>query len=309
MLSLASKLTRKVAAGKGKQTDYSGSSWAAPPPPGWKPAPEASHALGLYGDTPEDEYEAAEQFCIDHPLKPPRLLPSNVVERIDAAGGRVWRLEDPYSQRFRGRIYNGTDKGSMGVVRVVTAKDCEPVSLLSDLPILAGLYDTQGKLGVYYEVKILRMDGVVAVGSACRPYPNWRFPGWNRLSAGLHLDDFRKFFEDPDGGRDYAPLLTRIQPGDTIGFGYTFGLGTVFFTHNGQRLPDAFTGVYLPRARHDVYAAIGVEGACEFEVNFGGDVFRWLEGNEWSWRIEGHVGTLSANAGGRDDELPSYSDI
>lgn len=83
----------------------------------------------------------------------------------------------------------------------------------------------------------------------------------------------------------------------------------MFFTHNGVRLPDAFTGVYLPRARHDVYAAIGVGGACEFEVNFGGDVFRWKEGNEWAWRVEGHVGTLTGGQSGADDELPSYSTL
>lgn len=148
-------------------------------------------------------------------------------------------------------------------------------------------------------------------GSACRPYPQWRLPGWNRLSAALHLDDLRKFFEDPDGGRDYVcdPPLTRIAPGDTVGFGYAFALGTVFFTHNGVRLPDAFTGVYLPRERHDVYAAIGVEGRCEFEVNFGGDVFRWKEGNEWAWRVEGHVGTLARGRAGADDELPTYEEL
>ena len=76
----------------------------------------------------------------------------------------------------------------------------------------------------------------------------------------------------------------------------------MFFTHNGVRLPDAFTGVYMPRTAHDVYAAIGVEGENDFEVNFGGDVFKWLEANEWAWRVEGHVGT-----GGLSEGLPPYS--
>lgn len=30
---------------------------------------------------------------------------------------------------------------------------------------------------------------------ACKPYPLFRLPGWNRLSAALHLDDRRKFYE------------------------------------------------------------------------------------------------------------------
>ncbi|KAI9058533.1 hypothetical protein FKP32DRAFT_1636635 [Trametes sanguinea] len=301
--------------GKGKETQTKYAPPPGPPPdlfapPEWKPAPEASHTIGLYADAPDDEYKAAEQFCRQHPVEPPKLLASNVVERIDALGCRAWGLEVPSTPRFRGSVHNigGDSKGNLGVVRVVTDKTCQDVTILSDLPILAGLYDVHGKLGVYYEVKILRMDGLIAVGSACRPYPHWRLPGWNRLSAGLHLDDFRKFFEDPDGGRDYTPALTRLSPGDTIGFGYALALGTVFFTHNGARLPDAFTGVYLPRAAHDVYAAVGVEGACELEVNFGGDVFRWKEGNEWAWRVEGHVGTLAGSASGADDELPSYEE-
>ena len=96
------------------------------------------------------------------------------------------------------------------------------------------------------------------------------------------MDDFRKFFEDPDGGRDYIPEssdspVTSIQPGDTIGLGFVFSSGVLFYTYNGIRLPDAFTGIYLPRQNQDVFAAVGVEGECDFEINFGADVFRWKE--------------------------------
>ena len=79
------------------------------------------------------------------------------------------------------------------------------------------------------------------VGTACRPYPEWRHPGWNRLSAALHLDDFRKFFEDPNGGRDYTPELTEVSEDDIIGCGYDFTRCSIFYTYNGRRLPDAFT--------------------------------------------------------------------
>lgn len=121
----------------------------------------------------------------------------------------------------------------------------------------------------------------------------------------------RKFFEDADGGRDYTPSLThvRVSRGDTFGCGYDFTRNAIFFTYNGDRLPDAFVGAYVPRAQHDVYAAIGVEGACEFDVNFGGEVFRWKEANEWAWRVEGHVGRLTGGSGGDDDELPTYDQV
>lgn len=147
------------------------------------------------------------------------------------------------------------------------------------------------------------------IGTACKPYPEWRFPGWNRLSAGLHLDDMRKFFEDPNGGRDYTPELTEVSEDDIIGCGYDFTRCSIFYTYNGRRLPDAFTGVYVPRTNLDVYAAIGVEGKCKFEVNFGGELFKWKEGNEWSWRVEGHVGRLSGGPSGENDELPTYQEV
>lgn len=138
------------------------------PPPEWQPAPERRHTLGLYAEATEDEWESAQRFCAEYPPEPPRLLPSDVVEHIDAAGCRAWQIEQPRTPRFKGRIYNagGNLKGSggMDVVRVVTEVPCEDVCLMSDLPILAGLYDIHGKLGVYYEVKVLRMDGLIAVG-------------------------------------------------------------------------------------------------------------------------------------------------
>ncbi|EGN93962.1 hypothetical protein SERLA73DRAFT_189097 [Serpula lacrymans var. lacrymans S7.3] len=285
---------------KGKQAAH------AIPPPQWAPAPETSHVFGLLHEATDDEYTAAEKFCANNPPEAPRLLPSDVVDRIAAEGCRAWGIVTPPRSRFAGRVQNDS-KGGPGVVRVVTDTACQDTCLLSDLPLMAGLYDIQGKTGMYYEIKINRMDGIIAVGTSCRPYPSWRLPGWNRLSAGLHLDDLRKFFEDPDGGRDYTDALSRIVSGDTIGCGYEFSTSSIFFTYNGYRLPPAFTGVYLPRHRHDVYAAIGVEGRNEFEVNFGGDVFRWKEANEWQWRVEGHVGRLTGSSGSADDELPAYS--
>ena len=87
----------------------------------------------------------------------------------------------------------------------------------------------------------------------------------------------------------------------------------MFFTYNGARLSNAFSGIYIPRDKHDVYAAIGVEGHNELEVNFGTDVFRWKEGNDWAWRVEGHVGCFAGSGGSGGgmrggEELPSYQE-
>jgi len=199
---------------------------------------------------------------------------------------------------------------------VRTEKGCQDTCVMSDLPIMAGLYDIHGRRGVYYEIRVNRMDGVVAIGTACKPYPSWRLPGWNRLSAAWHLDDLRKFFEDSDGGRDYSidtPGLSRISPGDVIGCGYEFGTSviltsTLFFTYNGRRLPNAFAGIYMPRVDHDMYAAIGFEGVNEVEVNFGSSDFQWKEGNDVAWQVDGHVGYMAGSGPGQDERLPSYSE-
>jgi hypothetical protein len=128
-------------------------------PPQWTPAPEPSHEFGLFNEAPERESEAAEAFCNSHPLGPPRLLSSSVVDGINTEGCKVWGLEQPESVRFAGRV----DRiGSQ--VRVRTGSECGGVCLLGDLPLMAGLYDIQGMAGVYYEILIQQMDGIIAIG-------------------------------------------------------------------------------------------------------------------------------------------------
>ncbi|PBK69071.1 hypothetical protein ARMSODRAFT_957385 [Armillaria solidipes] len=282
-------------------------------PPQWSAAPEVPYEYGLYNEAPGQEYDDAEEFCDKYPVQPPRIMPSYVVDKISNNGSRSWGIDiPPPGSRFSGTIYNidpKPDSKAPSVVRVRTNKKCLDYCLFSDLPVMAGLYETPGKVGFYYEILIHRMDGFIAVGTACQPYPAWRLPGWNRLSAGLHLDDFRKFFEDPAGGRDYTSTLQHISPGDTIGCGFEFQTGALFYTYNGIRLPNAFTGIYLPRHQYDVFAAIGVEGVCDFEVNFGGELVKWPEGNEWQWKLDGIIGRLGypGSGNGLDEELPSYS--
>jgi hypothetical protein len=154
---------------KGKAREQQQAHFSSPSsaPPEWSVAPEVSHTFGLRNEAPEEEYEAAERFCEDNPPFPPRLMPASAVERINAVGCRAWGIEDPASPRFVGRIQNlgGEEKsGRAPVVYVTTGEGCKDVCLLSDLPIMAGLYDTQGKEGVYYEIKIRRMDGFLAIG-------------------------------------------------------------------------------------------------------------------------------------------------
>ncbi|KAI4527304.1 hypothetical protein K525DRAFT_285251 [Schizophyllum commune Loenen D] len=281
------------------------------PPPAWAPAPEISHADGLYNDAPDEEYQSAEAFCEDHLPDAPRLIPVAALEAMQTLGCRAWGIEQPRTPRFVGHILRPDEsKGGISVIRIQTQKACRSTCLLSDLPIVAGMYNAPGKEGAYFEIKVYQMDGIVTIGTACRPYPEWRHPGWNRLSAALHLDDFRKFFEDPDGGRDYdtGGILTRLRSGDVVGCGYELAGGRLFFTYNGIPLPPAFSGIFMPKHNYDVFAAVGVEGACDVEVNFGGDVFMWKPANEWAWRVEGSAGNIAGPSIEHGDVLPSYEE-
>ena len=142
-------------------------------PPGWTPAAEQSHTYGLRNEATDDEYESAVRFCRQNPVQAPKLLSSELVERINIAGCRLWTLDQPSSSRFVGQVVGGGEKGS-DTTRVVTSETCGDVCLMSNLPLLAGLYDIQGKSGVYYEVCIRRMDGIIAIGryhSQCRRSP------------------------------------------------------------------------------------------------------------------------------------------
>ncbi|KAG9316011.1 hypothetical protein JVU11DRAFT_3672 [Chiua virens] len=282
-------------------------------PPAWTSAPELSRVYGRFNEASEEDCDRGDAFCAQNAIEHSRLLPSSDIDGITEQGCNAWSLEfhitDPtFRQRrtFDGTIRNQskTYDGTGIITKVETTKECNDCYLISNLPFVGGLYyrPQAHDRGVYFELTIQKMRGVIAIGlittlcgvpscliklsmigTVSRPYPHFRLPGWHRSSAALHLDDMRKFYENPDGGQEsgYWEAIGGRSPavGDTIGCGYEFGTGgTLFFTFNGQRfVPDAFKGLYLGD-KHDVYAAIGVDGENMFTVNFGGDFFKWAPG-------------------------------
>lgn len=304
-------------------------------PPAWTVAAESSYRDGLKHEASEKDYEDAETFCQAHPIDSPKFLESHLVDRIKTEGASAWQLASQSLCRLRGSatVHQGQ------CIHVTSRPDCADTCLISDLPIIAGQYSTQDQLGVYFEITVQHMDenatvalgkftrplissptlyiSIVSIGTVCQPYPLWRLPGWNRQSAGLHLDDMRKFFEDPDGGRDYTGAegsLQSLNPNDTFGFAYEFHTGNISFTRNGEKLSVAFYGKYLPiltsdGLRYDVYAAIGICGQANVFINFGTEPFKWEPANSPEWRVENHVGKLSGSKLGNvlDDELPAYT--
>jgi hypothetical protein len=122
----------------------------------------------LFREASDDDWESAEAFCRAHRPIPPKLLSSNVIDRIRLLGCAAWGFERPADPRFVGRIERGDqDKSGSGggIWKVRTEKRCRDICVMSDLPLMAGLYDIRGRRGVYYEVRVNRMEGVVAIGA------------------------------------------------------------------------------------------------------------------------------------------------
>ena len=138
-------------------------------PPAWNPAPERSHTLGLFNEASADDWKRAEAFCAAHPPTPPKLLASDAIDRIRVLGCAAWNLERPTDAHFIGHIEKGGQikpSSGGGTWKVRTEKRCRDSCVMSDLPLMAGLYDIPGRRGVYYEVRVNRMDGVVAIGTS-----------------------------------------------------------------------------------------------------------------------------------------------
>ena len=162
------------------------------------------------------------------------------------------------------------------------------------------------KKTIYFEVKVLSYGGgrdgdasSLALGFCALPYPTWRMPGWERGSLAVHGDDGRRYVNDTWGGKDFTEA---IQAGQTVGLGMDFSVPDmppdygsspaqtvsikvdVFFTRDGIKESgwslheelDAQNdlGVDGLDGQFDLYAAVGLFGGVEFEVNFNRT--RWL---------------------------------
>jgi hypothetical protein len=145
----------------------------AAPPPKWTPAAGTSHADGLFHNASGKEYDDGMAFCAKHPPATLMLLPDDIAEHGCAAWGLA--PPDPLSGRshFIGhigpspRLAKLGDGKHAGMIQVETGADCRDACLLSTLPIAAGLYETAGREGVYFEITVHKMstDGVIAIGT------------------------------------------------------------------------------------------------------------------------------------------------
>ncbi|KAE9411060.1 SPRY-domain-containing protein [Gymnopus androsaceus JB14] len=139
----------------------------------------------------------------------------------------------------------------------------------------------------YWEVKMFDLPEStnVAIGLATKPYPSFRLPGFSRYSVAYHSNG-DKSHNYPFTAQTFgAPL----KEGDVVGVGYRPRSGTVFFTRNGRKMEDAFTGLN----RWNLFPTIGADGPCSVHVNLGQAGFVFVEANVKKWGLAPSVGTLA----------------
>lgn len=73
-----------------------------------------------------------------------------------------------------------------------------------------------------------------------------------------------------------------------VGVGYRHRTGTIFFTKNGRKLEDAYTGL-----RWNLFPTVGANGPCQVHVNLGQMGFVFIEANVKKWGLAPSQGTLA----------------
>lgn len=125
----------------------------------------------------------------------------------------------------------------------------------------------------------------VAVGLATKPYPSFRLPGLNRFSVGYQSNG--------DKSHNYpftaTPCGSSLKEGDVLGVGYRPRTGTVFFTKNGRKMEDAYTGFN----NYNLFPTVGADGPCSVHINFGQSGFVFIEANVKKWGLAPSSGTLA----------------
>ena len=139
----------------------------------------------------------------------------------------------------------------------------------------------------YWEVKMFDLPPTtnVAVGLATKPYPSFRLPGHSRFSIAYHSSG-DKSYNYPFTSTTFNSIL---KEGDVLGIGYRPRTGTVFYTRNGRKMDDAFTGLM----NYNLFPTVGADGPCSVHVNLGQAGFVFIEANVKKWGLAPSVGTLA----------------
>ncbi|KAF9430237.1 Rsp5p-dependent ubiquitination, sorting of cargo proteins at the multivesicular body [Entomortierella beljakovae] len=240
--------------------------------PDWEEDPEATEErLAALSDTERQAYDAAQAFQI---VYPPNSVPTEIslsqYLSIQEKGVSAWEFEASYDHQLY--VHDRTE------LSFFDQTACVQTNL--PLPKQQEVY--------YWEVKMFEKspNTIVSVGVSTKPYPTTRLPGWNRHSVGYFSNTGRKNCNSLWNGSAFGPIYFE---GDVIGCGYRPRNGTVFFTRNGKRIDEAYTGF----GRMNLFPTVGATGPCVLHVNFGQSGFVFVEANVKKWGLAPASGTLA----------------
>ncbi|KAI7826196.1 concanavalin A-like lectin/glucanase domain-containing protein, partial [Gamsiella multidivaricata] len=212
----------------------------------------------------------SEAFQIVHP---PNSIPTDIslsqYLSIQEKGVSAWEFEASYDQHLF--VHDRTE------ISFFEQTACVQTNL--PLPKQQEVY--------YWEVKMFEKspNTTISVGVSTKPYPTTRLPGWNRHSVGYFSHNGQKYCNSLWSGYPYGPIYFE---GDVVGCGYRPRNGTIFFTRNGKRIEDAYTGF----GRMNLFPTVGTTGPCVLHVNFGQSGFVFVEANVKKWGLAPASGSL-----------------
>ncbi|KAI0824220.1 SPRY-domain-containing protein [Trametes gibbosa] len=139
----------------------------------------------------------------------------------------------------------------------------------------------------YWEAKMFDLPPTtnVAIGLATKPYPWFRLPGLSRYSVAYHSNG------DKSHNYPFTAVAcgTTLKEGDVLGVGYRPRSGTVFYTKNGRKMEDAYTGL----TNWNLFPTVGADGPCSIHINLGQSGFVFIEANVKRWGLAPSQGTLA----------------
>lgn len=209
---------------------------------------------------------------------PPNSLPTDITLSqflsIQEKGVSAWSFDPDYESSPNVLVHARTE-----LTFLPDPSSASSVQSNLPLPKLNEVY--------YWEVKMFDLPpGTnVSVGLATKPYPSFRLPGHARHSVAYHSSG-EKSYNYPFTTMSYGPPL---KEGDVLGLGYRPRTGSVFFTRNGRKMEDAFTGLN----RFNLFPTVGADGPCSVHVNLGQAGFVHIEANVKKWGLAPSVGTLA----------------
>ncbi|KAF9128792.1 Rsp5p-dependent ubiquitination, sorting of cargo proteins at the multivesicular body [Mortierella sp. 14UC] len=235
---------------------------------------ENDERWALLTDAQRQAYTSARAFQAAHPpLSVPTDISLSQYLSIQEKGVSAWEFEASYDNH-RVQVHERTELSFLATSQMET-------SVQTNLPM------PKQQEVYYWEVKMFEKspDTVVSVGVSTKPYPNTRMPGWNRHSVAYFSKDGQKYCNSPFSGYPYGPFYFE---GDVVGCGYRPRTGTIFFTRNGKRLEDAYTGLSF-----NLFPTVGANGPCVLHVNLGQSGFVFVEANVKKWGLAPASGSLA----------------